>query len=164
MCDLTTVPITKSWPRSRADYIGIFHPLLSPGELQGLQMRGVCDTERSQGVFSHLGDEAVEPEADSRRSAPAPPRTHPSEVSQGPRGQQTQRHGTERGQGLCSASLGLSFPICKSGSCYFFLEDSSLFPKPLMGLLQDSHRLSGTPSSPRADVHASLQTRQRKAE
>ena len=55
-------------------------------------------------------------------------------------------------------------PFVNQGAAIFFLEDSSLFPKPLMGLLQDSHRLSGTPSSPRADVHASLQTRQRKAE
>lgn len=133
MRDLATVPVTKSWPRSRADYVGIFFPLFSLRELQGLQMRGGCDTKRIQGIFSHLG--GTKPWNQRRVSSSPAPGTRPSEVSQSPRGtaslggQQTQRLGTERGQGLCSASLGLSFPICKSGSCsYFFPRRFQSFP------------------------------------
>lgn len=82
----------------------------------------------SKASFLIWGNEAGEHEADS---SPAPgtssQRCH-RVPGRGSPGGQTQRLGTERRQGLCSASLGLSFPICKSGSCsYFFFYKIPVF-------------------------------------
>lgn len=122
MRDLATVPVTKSWPRSfQVDYAAFFS-LFSLRELQGLQMRGGCDTKLSKAFFSFRGNVSGTTEACQLQPCP---RDAPSEVSQSPRGTASlggSRHsdsGLRGGRGLCSAS-GPQFLICKSGAVLFF--------------------------------------------
>ena len=86
-------------------------------------------------------------------SAPAPPQDAPLRgVAGSPGGSRHSDTGLREGRVSVLPPWASVSPFENQRAAIFFLEDSSLFPKPLMGLLQDTHRLSGT------------QMRQRKAE
>ena len=95
MRDLATVPITKSWPRSRADYVGIFFSFSLFQRITGFADYGwLRHKAYPRHFFSFGGNEAgvVElslslPSGDqSGASAPGPPTDTPFEVSHGGEG------------------------------------------------------------------------------
>ena len=110
-------------------------------------MRGGCDTKRIQGIFSHLGgtkpwSQRLTPDG---VSDPAPPQDAPLRgVTGSPGGSRHSDMGLREGRVSVLPPWASVSPFENQRAAIFFLEDSSLFPKPLMGLLQDTHRLSGT--------------------